>query len=106
MKMLVSGVKNLFGFSKKSNNDFEMPFVFGLVKVENFKKDNLQCVGFGYEPMEVRLDPDCIKDFAQFEGKFPLMLDLETDVAPFMGEPKTIVIGAKALAAPAAIKAA
>lgn len=104
MKMLVAGVKVLSGFSKKSNSDFEIPLLFGLVAVENFKKEHLASAGYGFEPMEVRIDPFCLPQFIPYAGKFPCHLDLDTDVMPFMGEVKTVVIGIRV--APAVVKAA
>lgn len=104
MKMLVAGVKILAGFSKKSNADFEIPLLFGLVQVENFQKEHLKCTGYGFEPMEVRIDPACLAQFIPYAGKFPCQLDLDTDVMPFMGEVKTVVIGVRAVVA--AVKAA
>ena len=105
MKMLVAGVKNLSGFSKKSNNDFEIPRLFGLVQVENFKKENLQCVGYGFEPMEMQLDPACITQFATVAGKLPMMMELETDVVPSMTTAANAALDASIDTAFTAVKA-
>ena len=100
MKMFVAGLKNLSGVSKKTGNDFVMCRLYGLVQVENFKKENLSAVGFGFEVAEIEFLPECLPVFAGI--KFPVVLDLETDSMPFMGEFKTVVTGIRA----AAVKAA
>lgn len=93
MKMFVSGVKLLSGKSKKTGENFSMPRLFGLVPVETVNNASVQIKGHGYEPMEIEMDEEAIPQFAGF--KFPIVLDLETDVAPSMGEFKTIVVGVK-----------
>jgi hypothetical protein len=103
MKFFAAGVKVLSGESKKSGADFEMSMIFGLAPVENFQKGKLQAVGYGYEPMEIQLDPDAIDQFKSV--KFPAELDLETDAVPRFGKYETVVIGIKG-AKPVAVKAA
>jgi hypothetical protein len=93
MKMFVAGVKLLSGKSKKTGEQFSMPRLFGLVPVETVNNQSVQIKGHGFEPMEIELDEEAIAQFAQY--KFPVVLDLETDVAPSMGEFKTIVVGVK-----------
>jgi len=93
MKMYVAGVKLLSGKSKKTGELFSMPRLFGLVAVESVNNQSVQIKGHGFEPMEVELDADAIEQFAEY--KFPVVLDLETDVAPSMGEFKTVVVGVK-----------
>lgn len=100
MKLLVAGVKNLTGTAKVSGQPFAMPRLFGLVPVESFHKEKVQATGFGYELSEIELDPACLSSFAKVN--FPALLDLETDVKPFMGEFKTVVVGIRVPAVKAA----
>lgn len=100
MKLLCAGVKILNGIGKASGQPFSMPRLFGLVPVENFKKEKVQAEGYGFEVSEIELDPACLPAFAKIN--FPATLDLETDVMPFMGEFKTVVVGIRSPAVKAA----
>jgi len=95
MKMLVAGVKRIAGTSKKTGNDYDMPRLFGLVPVEKVKNAGMEITGYGMEQSEMNLDPEALESFKQYEGRFPLMLDLETDVMPRFGKFESVVVGVK-----------
>ena len=104
MKMLVAGVKRIAGNSKKTGNDYDMPRLFGLVPIEKVRTATMEITGHGMEQSEMNLDPDCLDQFAKYEGKFPVLLDLETDVMPRFGKFESVVTGIKGVVA--AVKAA
>jgi hypothetical protein len=98
MKLNVLGVKRIHGTSSKSGNDFDMCNVFGIVPVQTGGGKSTKVEGYGLEVAELPLDPACMDQFKQWEGKYPLQLDLETDSRPYMGKLETFVIGVKEVA--------
>ena len=109
MKALVFGVEGMFGVSTKSGTPKPYDFgkVFIGVPVEPGTMGTCTLVGFGFKPMEMPAERACFAQFAAYQGKFPVMLDLDTDVEPFMGELRTTVVGIKvAVSAVPAVKVA
>ena len=91
MKIQVLGVKRIKGIAKATGNEFDMCHVYGMVPIEAGGGGKVVVSGFGFEVAEMRLDPECLPEFAKV--KLPALLDLKTDMTPFMGKFETIVIG-------------
>lgn len=100
MKAFVAGVKVVEGI--KNGRPWEIPMLFTLLPVEQFKNDKVTVSGYGFEfpPPEklLDIDPACLKQFEKVE--FPCMLDLDTDVIVERGGYKTVVTGIRNTAKP------
>lgn len=98
MKMLVAGVKRMSGArGSKSGQPFDFAEVYGLTVIEPVQNDKVRIQGHGYEPAKVPCDEGAVSVFRQYEGKFPLLLDLELDVVPFQGRFESIVTGVRSV---------
>jgi hypothetical protein len=91
MKIQVLGVKRIKGTSKKTGNDFDMCFLYGMVPVQVGGSDAVKITGHGFEVAQMELDPEALEAFKSVN--FPAQLELQTDSRPFMGEFKTVVCG-------------
>lgn len=101
MKLTVLGVKRIQGTSSKTGNPFDMCNLIALTPIAPFS-GKVTVQGFGFETMEVSLDPNGLAAFAAYQGKFPATLELETESQPFMGKLETVVTGIKSSVARAA----
>lgn len=95
MKMQVVGITRIAGVSSKSGKPrpYDMPKVVCLQPVQIQKKEAYERSGFGYEPLEVDLDPEAFESFSQV--KFPCVLELITDSRALFGRLQTICVGFK-----------
>lgn len=100
MKANVCGVRRMAGTAKQSGNAYDMCTVTLLVPVENVNNSKMQINGAGFSTMEMPLLVEALPQFMNL--KFPVTLELETDVRPRAGKPETVVSGIK----PAAVKVA
>lgn len=98
MKMLVAGCFRMKGVSDKGPYDFSQ--VIGLAPIERVKNDKMEKTGSGLDSTVIDCEESAVPLFAQYEGKFPLWLDLDTDVAPRYGKFVTVVSGIKGAIAP------
>jgi hypothetical protein len=95
MKLTVLGVKRIQGTSSKTGNPFDMCNLLALNPIQSFA-GKVAIQGFGYEVMEVNLDPNAVPQFSAYQGKFPVTLELDTEYQAFMGKLETVVTGIKA----------
>lgn len=95
MQILVCGAKRIYGTSAKTGNDFDMCNLIGLVPLSLGAGKSTKVEGYGLEPAEIPLDPGALMALRQFQGRFPLTLEVETDSRPYMGKLETFVIGVR-----------
>ena len=95
MQILVCGAKRIYGTSSKSGNEFDMCNLIGLVPVSTASGKQTKVEGFGLEPAEIPLDPAALSSLRQFQGRFPLTLEVETDSRPYMGKLETFIVGVR-----------
>ena len=89
MKMNVCGVQRIAGTSK-AGSAFDMCELLALVPIEAVNgKVNIS--GSGFKVMQVPLDPAAMPQFMGL--KFPLSVELVTDVRPNRGQLETVVVG-------------
>ena len=95
MQILVCGAKRIYGTSSKSGNEFDMCNLVGLVPVSTQSGKQTKVEGCGLEPAEIPLDPGVLLSLRKFEGRFPLILEVETDSRPYMGKLESFVVGVR-----------
>lgn len=93
MQSTVLGVRRMQGVGKTSKNAYDMASVLVMSPIKAFAKEGLNIAGHGFEVAEVALKPECLDLFAGM--KFPVTLDLETDMEPRGGKLTPIVTGIK-----------
>lgn len=91
MKLNVLGVKRIKGTSSKSGNEFDMCHLLAVVPFQAGGSANVNITGYGMEVAEMPLAPEAMASFASL--KFPVNLELDTDVRPYMGKLETFVVG-------------
>jgi len=91
MQTLVLGVSRMQGIGKASKQAYDMARVLVMQPIKGFSKEGLQISGYGYEVAEVALQAHALEQFAGL--KFPVQLDLETDMETRGGKLSPIVIG-------------
>lgn len=64
MKVKFVGVATIEGIAKVSKKPFCMHKFFYAVSISPFISPNFSKSGFGFEVMEVDINPDCMSDFA------------------------------------------
>jgi hypothetical protein len=104
MKATVAGVKRMAGTAKASGNAYDMCNLTCLVPVEQVNNPKMQVNGAGFTAMEMPVDVEALPVFMKL--KYPLVLDLETDVRLRSGRPETVVVGIKEQATAPVAKAA
>lgn len=104
MKVNVLGVKRIHGTSGKTGNAYDICNVLCIVPIELTDSKNMKLEGYGFDSVELALDPKAIPLFS--DVKFPSVLDLETDSRSFMGKLETFVIGINGKSAVSPVKAA
>lgn len=97
MLSTVLGVSRMQGIGKTSKQAYDMARVLVLNPIKPFSKEGLSISGHGFEVAEVALKPEALDTFAGM--KFPLTLDLETDMETRGGKLTPIVVGIKVKAA-------
>lgn len=90
MKLNVLGVKRIAG-TNKAGNDFDMCHLYGIVPIQTGGSAAVKITGYGLEVAEMPLAPEAMASFASL--KFPVNLELDTDVRPYMGKLETFVVG-------------
>lgn len=98
MKVLVIGVSAMSGISNKhgSPKPYDFGNVFVATPVQAGSMGSATVVGFGYKPAEMPIPSSAVvQSFSAYKDKFPLILDLETDVELFMDELRTVCVGIK-----------
>jgi hypothetical protein len=91
MKATVCGVKRMSGTAKQSGNAYDMCNITLLVPIEQVNNAKMQINGAGFSTMEMPLEIEGLTAFMSL--KFPLVLDLLTDVRIRSGRAETTVIG-------------
>ena len=99
MKAIVIGVSRMNGTSNKSGKlkVYDIGKLSCLMPIESKAKEDKEAgtsfamAGFGYEVMEVDLDPAMLFEFEQV--KFPATLNLAMDQRPMFGKLQTICVG-------------
>lgn len=99
MKAHVIGVSRINGTSNKSGKlkDYDMGKLLVLQPIEPKAKEDKEAgtcfavSGYGYETMEVDLDPVALIQFK--DVRFPCVLDLEMDQRPMFGKLATVCTG-------------
>lgn len=91
MKANVCGVKRMAGTAKGSGNAYEMVTVSVLVPVEQVNGKTMQINGAGFGVMEVPLAVEALPQF--MNQKYPVTMNLLTDVRLRAGKPETVVVG-------------
>jgi hypothetical protein len=91
MKANVCGVKRMAGTAKSSGNAYEMCNISVLVPVEQVNNAKMQINGSGFGVMEIPLAVESLPDFMNI--KYPVMMDLTTDVRLRAGKTETVVTG-------------
>lgn len=91
MQTLVLGVSRMQGVGKASKQPYDMARVLVMQPIKPFAKEGLEITGYGYEVVEVALQAQVLEQFAAF--KFPVQLDLETEMEARGGKLSPIVIG-------------
>ncbi|WP_429065836.1 hypothetical protein [Aeromonas veronii] len=90
MKVKFVGVATMEGIAKASKKPFCMHKFFYAVSIAPVSSPNFSKSGFGFEVMEVEIDPGCMSDFALCElGE---LVDIEVQPNP-VDLTKNIVTG-------------
>ncbi len=76
MKVLVCGVARISGLSK-FGSQFDMCMLKALRPIESFDNGKIACRAYGFESVDLSLDPDCLPQFSEL--RFPTMLDLRLE---------------------------
>lgn len=76
MKAMVAGCFKMSGQSK-TGNKFDMCVIRVLRPSESFVTDKIHCTAYGYESVDLQLDPEALPQFAQLQ--YPMQLDLQVE---------------------------
>jgi hypothetical protein len=96
MKANVCGVKRMSGTAKSSGAAYDMCNIAVLVPVEIINNQKMQINGAGFSVMEIPLAPEALPTF--MGQKYPVQMQLQTEVRPRAGKLETVVIGFETLA--------
>lgn len=102
MKALVAGVSRMKGTAKKTGKPYDMANVNTMTKIQPASTDTFTKQGFGFEISQIQCSNEAVMQFAKFDGRFPLELELITDMTQFAGRLVPIVVGVVDPAAKAA----
>lgn len=91
MQVTVLGVRRMQGVGKASKQPYDMAALLVMQPIRPFSKEGLNISGYGFEPSEVSLKTDALEQFAGL--KFPVTLDVETDMENRGGKLQAIVTG-------------
>lgn len=91
MQVTVLGVRRMQGVGKQSKAAYDMATLLVMQPIKPFAKEGLTISGYGFEPSEVSLKPEALEQFAAL--KFPLQVDVETDMENRAGKLQPIVVG-------------
>lgn len=91
MKANVVGVKRMAGTAKGSGNQYDMCNISVLMPIEQVNNQKMQINGAGFSVMEI---PLAVESLPQFMGlKYPVQVQLSTEVRMRSGKPETVVTG-------------
>ncbi len=93
MKALVAGVSRMKGIAKKSGKPYDMCNVNTLSAIQSASTESFTKQGYGFEISQIRCTADAVIQFSQFDGRYPLELELITDMTQFAGQLVPIVVG-------------
>jgi len=93
MKALVAGVVHMKGIAKKTGKPYDMANINTLTPSQSANTADFQKTAFGFEISQIQCATSAIEQFAQFQGRFPLELELITDMTQFAGRLVPIVVG-------------
>lgn len=91
MKVNVIGVMQMSGTGKESKRPYSLAKIFVLAPIENVQNEHMTRVASGFEVMEVDLSPTAFPAFQEL--RYPMVLDLSTDMVPRAGKLNTVVTG-------------
>lgn len=91
MQVTVLGVRRMQGVGKVSKQPYDMATLLVMQAIRPFSKEGLNISGYGFEPSEVSLKSEALEQFAGF--KFPVVLDVETDMENRGGKLQPVVVG-------------
>lgn len=91
MKVNVAGIKRISGTAKVSGKPFEMCTLFILAAIEPSSSEKVQISGFGYEPLEMPVSPEALKQFEHI--KFPSSVEIVMDTQARYGKFESVCIG-------------
>ena len=91
MKANVVGVKRMAGTAKSSGNAYDMCSIRVLTPIETVNNPKMQINGAGFDVMEIPLTVDALPKF--MNQKYPVQMDLVTEVRLRAGKPETVVSG-------------
>lgn len=94
MRVLVFGVSDQQGTSKKTRTSYRMTRCYVAQQITSRKTEDYNRIGYGFEAAEVDLDPAALPQFAGVQ--FPSVLDLDTDMRLQSGRMLPVVTGIKA----------
>jgi hypothetical protein len=107
MKQLVIGAIRNKGISYKNNPEgveYDMIHAQVLVPFQAGGGKNNKVTGHGLQVADIPVSVDALPQFAAFEGRYPLLLELDVDQVAQFGKLESIVVGVKESAK--AVKAA
>ncbi len=91
MKASCIGISRQHGISKKTGKPYDMARVMTLQPIEVIATQDFSRDGYGYQSVEIDVEPSALSKFAGV--KFPCELDLATTDRIFMGRIQTVVTG-------------
>lgn len=93
MKALVAGVVHMKGTAKKTGKPYDMANVNTLTVSQSAQTDGFTKQAYGFEISQIQCTQEAVSQFSQFQGRFPLELELITDMTQFAGRLVPIVVG-------------
>lgn len=94
MKAVVLGVAHRKGIAKKTQQPYDFATLQTLRPIEAVNRENFTQRGYGFEPVDVKLDPAAVESFASL--KFPASVELVAEPRPnSYGEMDFVVVGLK-----------
>lgn len=93
MKALVAGVVHMKGTAKKTGKPYDMANINTLTLSQSASTEGFQKMAFGFEISQIQCTPEVVRQFQQYAGRFPIELELITDMTQFAGRLVPIVVG-------------
>lgn len=91
MRVLVVGALSMSGKAKKTGSPYAICRAYVCSAIESKQTADYDRKGYGFEVTEVEVDPAAIGQFQSH--RFPVVLDLETDMRPQGGKLVPFVVG-------------
>lgn len=92
MKLFCAGVTRGHGVGKESKNPYDMMNMLTLAPVKPGKVGGMTVEGYGFRVIEMPIDAVSVIH-ACANVKFPCVLDVLTELRPYMDEYKTTITG-------------